>query len=256
MKVPEHESDIVVATYNIHRCVGVDGRRDVTRVGQVLQRVRFDVAALQEVESGEGPNGAPHQLAVLAERTASSAVVGPTIVSADGDYGNALLVRGEVERVERHDLSVRGREPRGLLDVDVCIKGAQLRCLATHLGLGVRERRYQTGKVLEVARSKSERVTVLLGDFNEWCPWVRSRAHLVRHFGKTSMPATFPSRLPLLSLDHIWVRPPTVVKRVRAVDSPLARVASDHLPVVARLEHAALESGSVQRRVKLPPSRV
>jgi endonuclease/exonuclease/phosphatase family metal-dependent hydrolase len=224
---------IYAATYNTHRCLGVDGKRDPERIARVLNSTPFDLVGLQEVESGDGDL---HQLSLLAERTQSKPIPGPTMFTSDSDYGNALLVRGEVEGTSHHDLSVEGREPRGVLEVMVTIDGLQLRCLVTHLGLGLAERRWQMDRLLQIARAECRGPTVLLGDFNEWLPFTRSRARLKRHFGKIPTPATFPAWFPMFALDHIWVRPPDALRQLHVVNTSLAKRASDHLPVLSRIE--------------------
>jgi len=78
--------------------------------------------------------------------------------------------------------------------------------------------------------------TILLGDLNEWFLWGRPLRWLHRHFEQTPAPATFPAGFPVLALDRIWVRPRHLLRRLTVHASPLARQASDHLPVVAQLQ--------------------
>src|SRR5581483_10937782 len=132
------------ASYNIHRCIGLDGRHDPERVACVIDELDTDIIGLQEVESRLGGTPDTHQLNFLAEETGFIAVAGSTILRPDSHYGNALLTRHNVREVRSHDLSVPGREPRGILDVDLDVHGHPLRVLVTHLGLGARERRRQT----------------------------------------------------------------------------------------------------------------
>src|SRR5690606_19635984 len=137
--------------------------------------------------------------------------------------------------VSRHDVSVPRREPRSVLEARVEVRGRGLRCLVTHLGLGIGERRRQMRRLVEIVRSNMQEPTTLLGDFNEWFPWARSRARLARHFGPVPMLPTFPTRCPLLALDHVWVCPHSALTRVDVFESRLSRLASDHCPLVARL---------------------
>jgi endonuclease/exonuclease/phosphatase family metal-dependent hydrolase len=132
-------------------------------------------------------------------------------------------------------LSFGSREPRGALDADVDCHGHPLRVVATHLGLRLAERRDQIRRLLQVFDTERMPV-ILMGDINEWFVWGRSLRWLVSHFQAVPAPATFPSRLPLLPLDRIWIRPRHRLVHVEVHRTPLARVASDHLPLIAHIE--------------------
>ena len=228
-----------IVSYNVHGFVGRDGRRDPERVAEVLRELDADVVGVQEVDARGGGTGAAHPLERLAARCALASVPGPTIVRPDGDYGNALLTRFPVARVRHHDISVPGREPRGVLEVELNGPRRRILTLVTHLGLGRGERRRQAQRLASLTRSRPETPLVVLGDLNEWWPFGAARRVLRRELGATPSPATFPARLPVLALDRIWCRPASVLRRVAVHRSQLARIASDHLPVVARLELSA-----------------
>jgi endonuclease/exonuclease/phosphatase family metal-dependent hydrolase len=108
---------------------------------------------------------------------------------------------------------------------------------ATHLGLGIRERHLQVKELLKIIHAVDADVGILLGDFNEWLTWSRPLRALHRWFttpqATPQVPATFPSRRPLLRLDRIWIRPAERLTTLRAHSTELSRVASDHLPLVA-----------------------
>src|SRR5688572_31496289 len=109
----------VVASYNIHRCVGLDRRSDEERVARVLEEIDADVVGLQEVESYVGEGDGVHQLNYLAEEAGYHAIAGSTILRKDSHYGNALLTRFPPLEVRTYDVSVKGFEPRGIIDVDL-----------------------------------------------------------------------------------------------------------------------------------------
>lgn len=119
--------------------------------------------------------------------------------------------------------------------------GGALRVIATHLGLRPAERRAQVQRLLARVRQGDHPPehpplpTVLLGDINEWFLWGRPLRWLHRWFEATPAPATFPSCWPLLALDRIWVRPRTRLLSLYRHPDPRARLASDHLPVVAQI---------------------
>jgi endonuclease/exonuclease/phosphatase family metal-dependent hydrolase len=229
---PAEPHRIVVASYNVHRCVGSDGRRDPARVAAVLCETGARVIGLQEVESTADAAGSA-QLEEIARATGLRAVSGATVRRARAWFGNALLTALPILTVRRVDLSVLKREPRGLLDVELDWEGQPLRVLVTHFGLTAAERRVQVMLVLGELHLEHERLTILLGDFNEWLPGGRPLRALRTRFGRDRSPRTFPSWRPLLALDRMWGQPRRALGPVRAHGTRLARLASDHLPIVA-----------------------
>lgn len=222
-----------IATYNIHRCVGCDGVEAPERIAAVLQDISADVTALQEVAFD--PSGPKNILANLARSMDAQAIAGPTLLEKKGRYGNAILSRLVPERVDRLDISVPGREPRGVLAVTLRLNGSSIRIVATHLGLRPRERRYQIRRLLPLLDDPQADVTILLGDFNEWLLWGRPLRWINRRFGSLPAPATFPSRRPLLALDRIWVDPADRLISLHHHRHVSTAVASDHLPLVAQV---------------------
>ena len=220
-----------LATWNIHRCIGSDGVMSRSRCAQVLGEIDADLVVLQEVEST--PGQADDVLEYFASATASCAVAGPTMMSGDAHYGNALLTRIPVEAVRRHDISLAGREPRGALDVDLRFGGESIQLVATHLGLRPSERRAQVEALVPLFREESRKLVLLAGDLNEWFLWGRPLRRLHRIFSDTPHRRSWPARWPLFALDRIWVNPRRCLHRLSVHETPLSRVASDHLPLVA-----------------------
>ena len=222
-----------IATYNVHRAIGADGRTDPARVLAVLREIDADVYALQEVEAHD--DGAD-MLAWLGRELGYQAVPGTTLKRRDGHFGNGVLTRCPVNGKRITDLSWRGREPRGAIAVDVDCSGTRLRVVATHLGLRPAERRDQVQQLLHLFKEHPHDRSVLLGDLNEWFLWGRPLRRLHRHFRATPAPATFPARAPFLALDRIWTHPRAMLRGLAVHRSALARAASDHLPLVATLD--------------------
>ncbi|MCA9513287.1 MAG: endonuclease/exonuclease/phosphatase family protein, partial [Myxococcales bacterium] len=246
---------VVLVSWNVHAWVGDDGRRDPRRALAALRAFDADVAALQEVDGpdcrladrpgrggapggrdvacddaagsgdaeGESGRGAGDESGCDWERLASAAgyrsVRGPTL---DTGYGNALLVRRPLAlaHLERLDLSVLAREPRGAIDARLALDGGDsLRVVATHLGLRSSERRHQARQLARhLEATDTGGPIVLLGDFNDWTPWAGQLAPLARIAGPLSRVATFPSRRPILPLDRAACRlPPECAASVAAL---------------------------------------
>ncbi len=235
-----------VATYNIHRGVGRDSKRDINRIVQIIGEMNADVIGLQEVESRLGGPVQEHQLNYLAAELGLSAVAAPTMRQAGVEYGNALLSRLPVRESRRLDLSFPGREPRGALDVDLQVGDETVRVITTHFGLQIRERRQQLEWLLQTLADVVRPLTILLVDLNEWVPWSRLVRRLSGKLGQVPAPRTFPSTFPLLPLDRIWVSPSNTLLTMETHRTSLSRVASDHLPLTAKVDvgvnHAPLVS--------------
>lgn len=229
---------LTAVTYNIHKGVGRDGRRDLQRILEILDTLDADLAALQEVDSAPGPGTASLQMTTLAQGSAYTAISGPTIESDHWSYGNVLLTRLPVQRVDRIDISRPGREPRGAIDARLGLPdGRRLRCIATHLGLSAAERRAQFAALRSILARDWGIPLVLMGDFNQWLPFWGGARSLDRLLGPAPRRATFPARLPFLPIDRIWVYPPHLLIDLRALATPGTRLASDHLPLLARIRH-------------------
>lgn len=223
-----------VATYNVHRCYGRDRRFDPERIARVLAELDADVVALQELETKR-----EHGLDLLerfARELGARAFAGPTVLSDEASYGNALLSRLPARRVDTLDLSTGRSEPRGAIDALLEADGKPLRVIATHLGLLPSDRRHQVRTLLARFAIAEHEFELLLGDLNEWLLWGRPLRWLRRRFAPTPAPATFPARRPCLALDRMWMHPRSALRQVARHASPLARIASDHLPLVGTLE--------------------
>ena len=226
-------SEVRFASYNIHLAIGRDGAFRPARIAAVIEEMDADVVALQEVSLG-----APgfDMLAYLSKKCALSAIAGPTLMTTAGEYGNAILTRLPHSGVHRWDLSVGRHEPRGAIDAHIAHDGHTVRVIATHLGLRPGERRRQIRQLLKIIEKDNRYPTVLLGDVNEWFLWGRPLRWMHRHFERTPSPATFPAGRPVFALDRIWVEPRSALQRLAVHASPTARLASDHLPVVASFD--------------------
>ena len=222
-----------VATYNVHSGVGVDRRFRPERIVDVIGELGADVVALQEVLS---PVRGFDVHAHLREATGLYLVTMATMQLAGGTFGNAVLSRWPILELVEHGLAVGNREPRGAIDATIGRDARELRVIATHLGLRASERSAQLSRLLDLVKAAPELPTVLAGDFN----MTRGRARELRahaaHLGKHDALATFPSIAPVLPLDRIFALHGALIVDVAVHRSRRARVASDHLPLVATVE--------------------
>lgn len=233
-----------IMSWNIHGMIGRDGRRDPERVAEVIHQAGADVAGLQEVGALGGPAELLDPAGTLARLTGLAQAFGLTELRGGFPYGNAILSRFPIAASRSYDLSVPGREKRGCLRADVDLGEAAVHVFNCHLGLGRRERRRQAAQLLSADILRDAALAyplVLVGDFNAWSSrsevprWIRRQLADAAVVARTPR-ATFPSGFPLLRLDRAYVGPAVRVLGCEVLDSPLARLASDHLPVVAEVE--------------------
>lgn len=239
-------SSIRIATYNIHKCVGLERRVRPKRIAEVLRQIDADIIALQEVAGMDEGTREHNQVRVIAEELGFNFRVGENRRLRGAAYGNAVLSRLPIVEDHNYDLTWRRNEPRGCLRVVVTYEGKQpnsqrlLQINNTHLGTGFFERRYQARRLLEVLgdHSHASSPRIVLGDFNEWTRGLTSR--LLSEQFKSAEPKqrlgrarSYPGVLPLLHLDHIYYDSSLELMSVAVSRSRLALVASDHLPLVA-----------------------
>lgn len=224
---------ISVATYNIHRCMGTDRRRDPERIAEVIRELDVDVVGLQEVDARKLGKRRTEQFNYLTRAFGGNAVRGPNIRGPAGEMGNALMSRHPILEVRHLDLSLPDREPRGAIDADLSIDGQIVRVIVAHLGLRVGERRVQVERLCQVLKDHPPGPVVIMGDFNEWHLHRSTLTPLDERLHPSPPVPSFPSRLPMLSLDRIWASPEARIESVKVHRTPLARKASDHLPVRA-----------------------
>lgn len=235
-----------VVTYNIHGCLGLDLRYDPSRIAAVLREIDADIVCLQEVDARRARDPKRDQGAFLASATDSKIIVGAA--PGRGRFANAILTRFPPLATRAIDLEVAGYEPRGALDVDLMIDGLILRIMATHFGLHAGERRLQANRLIAALDNPgingvAADAVLLVGDLNEWRGRAGGVRALDRCLGPSAIPRTFPSWMPVLPLDRIYALGPLVLRDLQVYRSPLARIASDHLPLVGTLSWNTAQLG-------------
>lgn len=234
---PRDPVDLRVATYNIHRCRGLDRRTRPERIAAVLATIDPDIVALQEV-IGPGLTGPGH-----AERLGAALgmgwVMSPTRELRRHQFGNAMLSRYPIRDHAQHDLSWKTCEPRASQRVAIDLGlGRVINVYNVHLGTALLERRYQAARLASWIQTRRGGPKLVLGDFNEWSRGLATD-ELARHLRSVDLyrhlkrRRTYPGFFPVLHLDHIYFWGDIEVKRVELPRTRLAMVASDHLPLVA-----------------------
>lgn len=236
-----HWRTLRVATYNIHRCRGLDGRTNVARVADVIRAIKPDVIALQEViGAGQNAVGQAEELGAL---LGMGWVMAPTRHLRGCLFGNVVLSNLPIIHHAQHDLSWKTCEPRCVQRVDIRVGSHDtLHLYNVHLGTALFERRHQAGRLSAILHDRRVGVPkIVLGDFNEWMRGLATemlsarlqsidlRAHLRRR-------RTYPGVFPVLHLDHIYYEGKVEVVKLELPRTRLSLMASDHLPLVAELK--------------------
>jgi endonuclease/exonuclease/phosphatase family metal-dependent hydrolase len=233
---------IKVASYNIRKAIGTDRRRNPERIIEILNEVDADVIALQEADRRFGQRHAVLPDRLLEAHSAYRAVPLALGATSMGWHGNAILVRQEAE-ILGHDLyHLPCLEPRGAVSATVEVRGLALRLFGMHLDLSGLWRRRQAAALLhqvDIANAHGpELPTVLMGDTNEWRPSGGCLRDFARHYSIVASGRSYHATRPVATLDRIMHSPDLALRDCGVHSSPLARHASDHLPVWAVLDRA------------------
>ncbi|CAN5430036.1 hypothetical protein BH23ACI1_BH23ACI1_15340 [soil metagenome] len=237
---PRREVDLRIATYNVHRCRGMDRRTLPSRIAEVIRSMNADVVALQEV-IGAGPAGAG-QAEELGAALGMGWVMAPVRHLRNHLFGNVVLSRFPIVHHSQYELTWRTCEARGCQRADLDVGGPlPLHIYNVHLGTAVLERRYQAPRLASFVHDRRvQGPKIILGDFNEWLRGLATStlsslfesidiyAHLKRR-------RTYPGIFPVLHLDHIYYEGRVEVRGMELVRTRTALMASDHLPLVADL---------------------
>jgi endonuclease/exonuclease/phosphatase family metal-dependent hydrolase len=241
-----------IVTYNVHRCVGNDRRLDVARIAEVLARLEPDIVALQELDVGRARTNHVDQASEIARRLDMACHFHAAMQVEAELYGDAILSAYPEKLIRRGPLPGHPRmtmlEPRGALWLEVEVDGASVQVINTHLGLVPREQQTQAAHLAGpswVGHPRCQGPRILLGDFNATGTSVvyrtlSAKLQPARRLSPTRQQTfTFPSQLPVLRIDHLFVSPEIEVKDVFAPFDALTRLASDHLPLVMDFAVAA-----------------
>jgi len=234
-----------IMTYNVHRCVGTDRQLDVERIAAVIADCCADIVCLQELDVRRARTGHVDQAHAIASLLGMNVDFYAAMQVEEELYGDAILTALPQRRLKGAALptlgGVPGLEPRGALWLEVSLGQARLQVINTHLGLLPGEQHRQVKALAGpkwLGNPRCQDPTILIGDFNFTSvtgPYRYLAQHLrdaQRVAGLDRSVKTFPSAFPTIRIDHCFVSRGITIRRVHAPFHPLARLASDHLPLV------------------------
>ena len=246
---PSHTaSDILrIATYNIHK--GVQGlgparRLEIHNLGLAVEQLDADIVCLQEVRKLPRREAAYFQCWPVVAQAESlgpeayESVYRTNAFTKHGEHGNALLSRWPVIGHQHEDISDHRFEQRGLLHVEVDAHGRRVHVIVVHLGLIPGSRVRQVDRLQQFIEREVPpgSPVVVAGDFNDWGAQIK---RMLSGFGLYEFDAprafTYPARLPLVQLDHVYVRGLEPL----GLHVPRGRIwwrMSDHLPLIAEFK--------------------
>ena len=233
-----------ILTYNVHRCLGIDGQLSPARIAEVIASCEADIVALQEIDVKRARTRGVDQAQAIAEELCMHLHFHPAIRVMEELYGDAILTHRLSKLVKSGPLPSWGSkifvEPRGALWASVKFNGIEVQIINTHFGLRGPERLRQVNALLgpEWLGAQAAREPIIVaGDFNSI-----PRSHVYRRLTTYLNDAqstitcphqqpTYPTRAPFLRIDHVFVSSKVQVFKAETIKTPLARVASDHLPL-------------------------
>jgi endonuclease/exonuclease/phosphatase family metal-dependent hydrolase len=237
-----------VITYNVHSCVGKDGKSSPERIANVIAEFEPDIVALQELDIRLMRSGLADQAEIIAENLKMRYHFHPSFRLEEGLYGNAILSSHPMTFIRAAELpTLPGRmkiERRGVLWVEISTADRKMQVVNTHLGLKRRERLVQSELLLGpdwIGNPSSSGPLILCADLNALpisrvYKRFRNKLMDVQYANEASPKRTYPSSFPVARIDHIFVSSDVTIREVIVPRTRLTRLASDHLPVIVRAE--------------------
>jgi len=226
-------------SYNIHK--GVGGRDRLYRLQRIIDVIEHenpDLICLQEVLRDARRARCDDQPRMLADYFSLRSYFQLNVHYKRGGYGNQVLSRWPFRT--KHDISlrIRHKKPRGAQILVLETPEGRLKLVNWHLGLAQADRRQQARRLLEhrLFRESRDLPTLITGDFNDWRNELDRAVFREHDLEQVTRPIsrfrTFPAWMPVGALDKLFVRGPIEIRNARVVRTSLARMASDHLPLL------------------------
>ncbi|MCF6288571.1 MAG: endonuclease/exonuclease/phosphatase family protein [Proteobacteria bacterium] len=240
---------IKIATYNIHRCIGLDRRFKPDRIANILNDINADIVLLQEVDEGVPRSNKLNLATELANSCGyQHYVLGHNVTLKTGQYGNATLSRFPIISDKNINLTIGDKKNRGCQHTKIKLHKTKIDVFNLHLGLSATERQKQAGIILhskQFKKLKASEACIVAGDFNDWRSLLRAlfiegfnfacATDNTKLWGESAI-KTFPSFAPRGGLDRVYYKGKVKLLRAASYRQNITMVASDHLPIVAEFE--------------------
>jgi endonuclease/exonuclease/phosphatase family metal-dependent hydrolase len=240
-----------VMTYNIHSCIGMDGKIAPERIARIISRYNPDIVCLQEIDVKKFRTNTIDQAHYLAKLLKMKFHFHPSIHIEEERYGDAILTHMPMELIKADILPSRTgsptMEPRGALWVRIKYQGVSINIINTHLDIRKQAKTAQLEALIGpewLSNSMCKEPTILCGDFNaspksNHYKSITNILHDTQVISSDSgIKATFFTRYPTARIDYIFVDKNINVKNTFVPNTGLTRVASDHFPVIADIQVA------------------
>jgi endonuclease/exonuclease/phosphatase family metal-dependent hydrolase len=240
-----HTETLRIMTYNVHSCIGMDGKFSPGRIARVIALYEPDIVALQELDVGRLRTGEIDQAHVIAHELEMDYHFHPAFRLEEEKYGDAVLTHHSMRLVQAQGLpSLPNRpdlEPRGALWVAVIVNGCEIQLINTHLGLSYRERLLHADTLLGpewLGHPECRAPAILCGDFNAMpgstvYRRISGPLHDAQMLLDSHQPQrTWFGRYPVSRIDHVFVSDKITVLGVKVPRTELTCMASDHLPLI------------------------
>jgi endonuclease/exonuclease/phosphatase family metal-dependent hydrolase len=235
-------------SYNIHKGIGGRDRRyRLDRIIEVIEAANPDLICLQEVARDMGRSRFHDQPGMLVEYfNAAAHQFQLNVRLKHGGYGNLILSRWRFLSHHHVTLRVNRKKPRGAQIVVVDTPEGRLHLVNWHLGLAERERFWQASHLLNhhLFYESAHLPTLIAGDYNDWRNSLALEVFKRHGFQQATAPLSrfrsFPAYLAMGSLDKAFYRGDLVIRHANIVRSPIAKRASDHLPLLIDFHLVAL----------------
>ena len=236
---------IACATWNIHRAVGQNGRKDPDRVVDAIETAivpeRPDILALQEADEDCPPHGSIINVDRISQSTGLAYQHTEDRLrwgaQSDGFLGTILWVNPRFTRTHADVIDLPGHCHRGVISVELALEDVCFRVMSGHFSLSQALRVVQMRILGQYMKRRPSMQTIIIGDLNEWRPWggfAISKQMLGSRFHGPVL-RTFPTKRPLLPLDRILTNGRQPIKDAKVIRGHQTDAASDHCPLVAQV---------------------
>ncbi len=238
-------TQLCILTYNIHKGFRITGWTYILdELREAIRSSGADIVFLQEVLGQHVDIKETNQYEYLADSIWSHFSYGKNALYDEGHHGNAILSKFPILVEDNLDISTNTLERRGVLYGRIALPNStrSIHLFCTHLNLFENSRKYQLKKLAEFVQSRTDHADPLIiaGDFNDWSETASEELMGALGVTETSLhlhgrhAKTFPSILPVLPLDRIYVRNLKTISSEVLFQNHRTKL-SDHLPIRSKI---------------------